>query len=157
MPIKDTKWVASVEAGKTSKGGPMWTITWHDGKKDKIFDSEWAQLADEAFDSGGAVYIEHDKSAQGYWNITRMELMKDKVTEVPASPPIPSQQRTDTVTPAKGVATPAPQEMGMWWKELGNRIGDGSLEKDYPKAHVRIKGQYYKKMSEVTGVSFKAD
>ena len=49
----------------------------------------------------------------------------------------------------------APQELGMWWKELGNRIGDGSLERDYPKAHVRVKGQYYKRMSEVTGVNFK--
>lgn len=48
-----------------------------------------------------------------------------------------------------------PQEVGMWWKELGNRIGDGSLERDYPQSHIKIKGQYYKKMSEVTGVKFK--
>ena len=43
----------------------------------------------------------------------------------------------------------------VWWKELGNRIGDGSLEKDYPTKAVKIKHEYYKKMSEVTGVSFK--
>ncbi len=46
------------------------------------------------------------------------------------------------------------KEQELWWKELGNRIGDGSLEKDYPKAHVKIRVQYYKKMSEVTGVNF---
>lgn len=52
---------------------------------------------------------------------------------------------------------PAPQELGMWWKELGNRIGDGSLAKDYPKSQVKIKTQYYRKMSEITGVSFKEE
>lgn len=61
----------------------------------------------------------------------------------------------ETEPPGEPSTEHAPQEVGMWWKELGNRIGDGSLERDYPKAHVKIKGQYYKKMSEVTGVFFK--
>ncbi len=52
-------------------------------------------------------------------------------------------------------APPAPQELGMWWKEMGCRIGDGSLEKDYPNKAVGIKHAYYKRMSEVTGVNFK--
>ena len=43
----------------------------------------------------------------------------------------------------------------VWWKELGNRIGDGSIEKDYPNKAVKIKHEYYKKMSEITGVDFK--
>ena len=46
-------------------------------------------------------------------------------------------------------------ERHVWFKELGARIGDGSLERDYPKSHVKIKVQYYKRMSEITGVSFK--
>ena len=54
-------------------------------------------------------------------------------------------------------AQPAPQEIGMWWKELGNRIGDGSLEKDFPKSSVKIKAQYYNKMSDVTGVALKKE
>lgn len=49
----------------------------------------------------------------------------------------------------------APQEIGMWWNNLGNRIGDGSLERDFPKMATKIKGHYYQKMSKVTGVSFK--
>jgi hypothetical protein len=47
------------------------------------------------------------------------------------------------------------QEIGMWYNNLGNRIGDGSLERDFPKTHVKIKGQYYKRMSEVLGINFK--
>ncbi len=64
--------------------------------------------------------------------------------------------------PIKTEATPKPQKTReqeiaehVWWKELGNRIGDGSLEKDYPNKAVMIKHEYYKKMSEVIGVSFK--
>lgn len=49
----------------------------------------------------------------------------------------------------------APQEIGMWLKELGNRIGDGSLERDFPKMATKIKGQYYQRMSKVTGIAFK--
>lgn len=45
-------------------------------------------------------------------------------------------------------------EQSLWWKELGNRIGDGSLERDFPKSHIAIKQQYYKKMSEITGIDF---
>ncbi len=46
-------------------------------------------------------------------------------------------------------------EQHVWFKELGARIGDGSLERDYPKSHVKIKVQYYKRMSEITGINFK--
>ena len=53
--------------------------------------------------------------------------------------------------------TVAPQELGMWWKELGNRIGDGSIDKDFPKSAVKIKGQYYKQMETITGITFKED
>ena len=40
----------------------------------------------------------------------------------------------------------------VWYKELGNRIGDGSIDRDYPKTAVSIKSQYYSKMFKVTGV-----
>ena len=43
----------------------------------------------------------------------------------------------------------------MWFKELGLRIGDGALDRDYPKVAVAIKTKYYQRMSEVTGIPFK--
>jgi hypothetical protein len=48
----------------------------------------------------------------------------------------------------------APQEIGMWHKELGECIRSGSLERDFPNSHVKIKSHYYKKMSDVTGIPF---
>ena len=70
--------------------------------------------------------------------------------------PVPPPPHEDEPTKEE-LATPKPvnpMELGMWFKELGNRIGDGSLDRDYPTAAVKIKGQYYKKMSEITGVQF---
>ena len=59
------------------------------------------------------------------------------------------------------IDTPKSREDGMreglWWNNLGNRIGDGSLDRDFPKSAVEIKSQYYKEMSEVTGVDFKIE
>ncbi len=62
------------------------------------------------------------------------------------------QQEPSPKPPGILLAKPAPQELGMWYKEMGARIGDGSLEKDYPKSFVQIKSQYYKRMFEVTGI-----
>ncbi|KKN60082.1 hypothetical protein LCGC14_0535510 [marine sediment metagenome] len=42
----------------------------------------------------------------------------------------------------------------MWFKELGNRIGDNSLERDWPKTHERIANDYYREMAKHTGVKF---
>ncbi len=35
---------------------------------------------------------------------------------------------------------------------MGCRISDGTLEKDFPKSAVKIKGQYYKQMFEILGI-----
>ena len=49
------------------------------------------------------------------------------------------------------------EERGMWYKEMGSRIGDGSLEKAFPNMVVKIKAAYYQKMSQITGIKFKED
>ena len=63
----------------------------------------------------------------------------------------------DLPEPSKPAPAISGEERGMWFKEMGNRIGDGSIEKDFPHSVVAIKGQYYKKMSEITGVHFKKE
>ena len=49
----------------------------------------------------------------------------------------------------------APQELGLWWKELGECIRSGQIVEDFPNAHTKIKAQYYKRMFEVTEVKDK--
>ena len=93
--------------------------------------------------------------------IELLELKVDeaKITEQQVAPKITAYAPKPTAYARLGDGKPsiAPQELGMWWKELGNRIGDGSIDKDFPKSAVKIKGQYYKQMETITGITFKED
>jgi len=48
-------------------------------------------------------------------------------------------------------------EVGMCWNNVGNRIGDGSIDRDYPKSATKIKGQYYKYIFGVTGIKLEKE
>ena len=89
------------------------------------------------------------KDGKDYDYISGIELLELKVDGAK----ITEQQ----AVPAPQPKTVAPQELGMWWKELGNRIGDGSIDKDFPNSTVWIKGQYYKQMETITGITFKKE
>ena len=83
--MEDTKWVSSIEEGETKKGTPMWTITWHDGKKDNIFKEEWAGICEEAKANELAVHYEKEQKGD-YWNIIELALVRDKLQK-PVTPP----------------------------------------------------------------------
>jgi len=61
------------------------------------------------------------------------------------------------VAPLVAKTAPAPQELGMWWKELGECIRSGVIDKDFPNMATKIKGQYYKQMETVTGIIMKKE
>ncbi len=77
--------------------------------------------------------------------LLEIQVDKEKITE---------QQK---VMPASQQVKPAPQELGMWWKEMGECIRSGTIMKDFPQSYVKIKGQYYKQMEAVTGISMKKE
>ncbi len=74
---------------------------------------------------------------------------------VQAPKPPPQATKSIPSLPQEKNREIAPVERGMWLKEMGNRIGDGSIDKDFPNTAVRIKAQYYKMMSDITGINFK--
>ena len=81
--------------------------------------------------------------------IVGIELLEIQVDETK----ITQQQ----VAPSVAQTKPAPQELGMWWKEMGECIRSGAIMKDFPQSYVKIKGQYYKQMETVTGISMKKE
>jgi len=98
---------------------------------------------------GYAVYMDREYIAD----------ILDVASQLP--PPVTPQKPADAPKPtayAEKVPAhkePAPQELGMWWKELGECIRVGAIDKDFPKMVVKIKSQYYKKLAEVTGITMK--
>lgn len=83
--------------------------------------------------------------------IVGVELLSEKITVDEAKITAPQAEPSEP----KAVASqtkPAPQELGMWWKELGECIRSGMIGRDYPNSHIKIKTQYYKKLFDVIGV-----
>ena len=122
----------------TDKEGNVWKVKWGQGGKLK---DKWSLLNENvglAFDFTLDTY-------QGKEFVKDIELVKDAFVAKAAQ---------EVAEKSPGISG---EERGMWYKELGNRIGDGSLDRDFPNMVVKIKGEYYKKMSEVTGINFKKE
>lgn len=159
--MQDTKFVANIET-KTGKKGTYWTVIWEDGKKDNLFNEEWKDLCQDAGENKLAVHYIKEKNEQNYWNIVALSLVKDSLP-APKAPQEPKAVKIEGGVYLEGdkmtkdetrVEKYAPQEIGMWFKSMGDRIGDGSLAKAFPNTHVRIESDYFKKMSQVTGIEF---
>ena len=68
-----------------------------------------------------------------------------------------NEPESDTATVAleshKSPPSNSSPETGMAWNNLGARIGDGSIDRDYPRSATKIKSQYYKYIFGVTGIT----
>ena len=135
-----------ITVGVTEKDGygNLWVTPQGGGDRIKI--AQKREHLHELFEQGKAVRL-HWETYMNKPYVSDAKLVEGELPE----PQEPIQPKPVEGEPPKY----APQEIGLWWKLMGDRIGDGSLERDYPNSHIKIKGQFYKKMSEVTGVNFK--
>jgi len=69
--IEDSKFVQSIISNSPKKG---WKITWHDEKKDNIFNEAWLKILDQAQKEQRMVHFTKEKNEAGYWNILTLEL-----------------------------------------------------------------------------------
>jgi len=95
----------------------------------------------EKTSKSGDVFWSHRKDGGGWCNEAKA---KKPTQPQPAAKP----------EPAKRDSSP---EVGMCWNNVGNRIGDGSIDRDYPKSATKIKGQYYKYIFGVTGIKLEKE
>ena len=78
------------------------------------------------------VYVRDNKE---YDIIKDIELVGSQLPDpVPVSS-VPEVPRIDTPSKSREDG----MREGLWWNNLGNRIGDGSIERDFPHSHVYIK------------------
>lgn len=146
MPISDTKWVSKIEAKSGGQSGTYWKVTWHDGKTDNLFDPDMMAVCEEAMSNKLAVQYTKEKPEGGrFWNITHVELTKELIKDTPEAPP-PMGDDTGSV-PRKV----APQEEGMWWKEVGEFVRSPLYDKTN-SAHKTLFKVYMSKMMETLGI-----
>jgi hypothetical protein len=137
----------------TTKGTKYLNVTLSvDGKKVVVnsFDTTDHVTFQQALEKGFFLNVEVEKNEKGYDNLKSVKFVADQVP--PAIVPVtPKADLTPKVETPKVDSPPtiSNQETGMWWKELGEAIRSGELDKSYPKSAVTIKTQYYRKMFNV--------
>lgn len=157
MAIDRIAWVQSVEwcDGKNNTKYPKYLIKGEDGKESPkaVFEPELQKVLNEALERHLACTIKLDKTdgydkPSQYWNIKAVQLMPEQLK---VNEPIKAESGgvKEEQPPKPNSSSP---EVGMCWNNVGNRIGDGSIERDYPESAVKIKSQYYKYIFRVTGI-----
>ena len=118
------KIVKSIETKPGGKSGTYWAVTWDDDKKDNIFNKDWLPLLEKSHKESVPILFTKEKKGD-FWNIVSLEFPAagSKVQE--AAQPIPL-----VVKPGETKGVIAPQERGMWWKEMGECFRVGLIKKD---------------------------
>ena len=151
--IEDNKTVKSIEAKVGGKSGTYWTVTWTDGKTDNIFNGDWLPLLEQSQNENRPLHFTKEKSrlrdgSEGkYYNIKSLELVVKLATPAPHGaeyhkPP----DRDDTPPPPQTKPEIAPQEKGMWWKEVGENFRAGLFKRDDNKDGAYLWKTYIKQM-----------
>jgi len=138
--------IITVGVTETDSYGNLWVTPKGGGDKVKIA-AKRKQLH-PLFQQGKAVILHYET----YMDKPYVSDAKLVAGELP--PPVEPQD-PEPHKDEPGVEKYAPQEIGMWMKELGECIRSGYLAKTYPTTHVRIETDYCKRMSDVTGIPFK--
>ena len=134
MAIDKVITIQSSEQKSGKKEGNIYLeVIDHESERFSCWEQElWNDLGTNA-----TVKISYEKKGI-FKNIIAVELVKEGIDKIA---PTPKEFHE-------------PQEIGMWCKELGEFIRSGQLEKDFPKSYVRIKSEYYKRMSDAIDIDF---
>lgn len=127
MAIEKITLVNNVESRQDKKGNDYSrvTITGDDGKEHgyAVYDSDIIGAIRNAFNMDQPVVITLDKVGN-FWNIVGVKLATGQL-------PSAEQQVKETVPPAQPTNRfIAPEEKGMWWKEIGENFRTKLFDKD---------------------------
>ena len=131
--MAQVKTVKEINAKEGKTGKPYWQIVWDDGKTDNIFDPLFHDKAKMAKENGWGLSITREENEKGYFNISELEFVKDVP---PKDTPIPETgtniPKPDTPKPPATIADISPQELGMWYKEIGEMARVGMIKENNP-------------------------
>ena len=122
------------------------------GSQDKIgysniFDPEQQDLMIQSKEDGLVVSVLADRS--GRWvNVKEVKLVKDEIEKLPEGKDETPKYEPPRETPKTPSKEPSGQETGMWWKELGEMIRAGDIDKTKPEGRL-MRNAYYAQMMSV--------
>jgi len=111
--IEDNKWVSNVEAKPGGRSGTYWTVTWHDGKFDNIFNGEWLPLVEKAQAEKLCVHFKKEKpEGSKYFNIVELSLVGTELS--PPTTPQVSEREQKVVKEAHQTTQSEPMTKKEW-------------------------------------------
>lgn len=123
MAVEKIITVKSTEQTTAKNNTPYLKVTSQDDKTYSIFDQSLWNL----FGKGLAIKLGLEKKGN-FWNVVSTESVKEGLENLPREV--------------------APQEIGMWWKELGEMIRAGDIDMTKP-AGKAMRTAYYAQMLSV--------
>lgn len=142
--------ITEITQETTSRGSPYRKIKGvsPDGKETtkSIFDNlkdSWPLLV-----VGAILDFKLEKRGQ-YWNVVEIKPAKSSITSPNVSQPVEPQEES---APKQITEPPVnPLERGMWWKELGECLRKGDIDKNTPQGK-QLRTAYYKEMFRVLDI-----
>ena len=150
--------ISKVETKQTKQGKTYKAVTGLNTYTNKevtknvfdIFEKEWPLLIE-----GGIVQFKHIQDESDKWILDEIipASLPDNPPEAVQSTTQPPKEESNGNVPTTPVA---PQERGMWWKELGESLRYGLI--DHSKPHGRaLKYAYFNEMYRVLNLDPKAE
>ena len=144
-------WIENIETKTIQSGenaGTSYDVaTVKDGenkeRKFSLFDPELKKLFAAAKETGSAIDLRVEKNKRGFLNAVEGKLIAQEIAELPSPPP---PDETLMKESAGDVVKPSPQEIGMWWKELGEWLRMKENEKGADPFWLEMRTAYFAHM-----------
>lgn len=136
-----TWWITNVDTDTGTKGEPL-AVEYKDGEgktgTKKTWDDDLKPIFIHAYTNNLAIKVTLVKSGN-YWNIGSATLMKDEI-------PIKEESVVAKAEPkAEPKEKPAPQAVGMFYKEVGDHLRQNTLKPIFGADVARRIGKAYKR------------
>ena len=148
--IEDNKIVKSIQTKTGGRSGTYWTVTWQDGKTDNIFNGDWLPLLEQSQEENHPLHFTKEKTEDSkYYNIKSLELAQETEDENQTAPKLSIEMNREDRR-EKGM------QEGMFWKELGEMLRSGDIDKAKPTGKA-LRKLYYAKMFSVLEIKLKLE
>jgi len=157
--MPQVKMVKSIEpVQRKDKKGIYHKVTWADDTSDSVFSPDILKVLEQALVEKCAVQLVKEKNDRGFFNITEAKIVtaedlpppQEPVRKYPEPPP-DAPQDTRKPVEASSKAIISGQELGMWYKELGESLRSDLIDKTTAQGKA-LKRFYFLRMFDVLGI-----
>ena len=135
---------------KSGRSGTYWRVTWQDETTDNIFNGDWLPLLEQSQKGNHPLHFTKEKTEDSkYYNFKSLELAQETEDENQTAPKLSIEMNREDRR-EKGM------QEEMFWKELGEMLRSGDIDKAKPTGKA-LRKLYYAKMFSVLEIKLKLE